>query len=163
MVDGFKLSEVTALGGAANPTDQLYLCRAGASLRALVSELRITASQVSDAGATGLALMAAAGSSDVIDELTLSTDSVWIGGAADAVEEFPLSDLGKILMQADPAADVADAADDESTPYTGIDNAQVGDVYAQLTDLNALAVAYEDLRVTYNTLLTSIRSLGLIA
>lgn len=37
-------------------------------------------------------------------------------------------------------------ADDESAAYTGIDNAQAGTVYAQLTDLNALRTAYENLR-----------------
>lgn len=37
-------------------------------------------------------------------------------------------------------------ADNESGAYTGIDNAQVGTVYAQLTDINALRTAYENLR-----------------
>lgn len=37
-------------------------------------------------------------------------------------------------------------ADSESSAYTGIDNAQAGTVYAQLTDLNALRTAYENLR-----------------
>jgi hypothetical protein len=36
--------------------------------------------------------------------------------------------------------------DSESGAYTGIDNAQVGSVYAQVADLNALRVAYENLR-----------------
>lgn len=39
-------------------------------------------------------------------------------------------------------------ADNESVAYTGIDNAQVGSVYAQLADLNALRVAVENLRAT---------------
>lgn len=38
------------------------------------------------------------------------------------------------------------AADNEGSAYSGIDNLQVGNVYAQLTDLNALRVAYENLR-----------------
>lgn len=37
-------------------------------------------------------------------------------------------------------------SDPESGAYSGIDNAQVGSVYAQLADLNALRVAYENLR-----------------
>lgn len=37
-------------------------------------------------------------------------------------------------------------ADDESSAYTGIDNAQAGTVYAQVADLNALRTAYETLR-----------------
>ena len=36
--------------------------------------------------------------------------------------------------------------DDESSAYTGIDNAQGGTVYAQVSDLNALRTAYENLR-----------------
>jgi hypothetical protein len=36
--------------------------------------------------------------------------------------------------------------DDESGSYTGIDNAQGGTPYAQVTDLNALRTAYENLR-----------------
>lgn len=37
-------------------------------------------------------------------------------------------------------------ADDESVAYTGVDNAQVGTVYATVADLNALRTAYENLR-----------------
>lgn len=43
--------------------------------------------------------------------------------------------------------------DAESAAYTGIDNAQAGTVYAKLTDLNALRVAYENLRASYDNLL----------
>lgn len=37
-------------------------------------------------------------------------------------------------------------ADNESAAYTGIDNAQAGTVYATVADLNALRIAYENLR-----------------
>ena len=37
-------------------------------------------------------------------------------------------------------------ADNEGTPYTGIDNAQAGTVYATVADLNALRAAVENLR-----------------
>lgn len=60
-------------------------------------------------------------------------------------------------------AAVADADDDESSAYTGIDNAQGGSVYATVADLNALRVAYEDLRADHNTLLARMRAHGLIA
>lgn len=43
--------------------------------------------------------------------------------------------------------------DAESSAYTGIDNAQVGTVYATVADLNALRVAYENLRASYDNLL----------
>ena len=36
--------------------------------------------------------------------------------------------------------------DSESSSYSGIDNAQGGSVYAQVSDLNALRIAYENLR-----------------
>lgn len=37
-------------------------------------------------------------------------------------------------------------ADAENAAYTGLDNLQAGSPYAKLTDLNALRVAYENLR-----------------
>ncbi len=44
-------------------------------------------------------------------------------------------------------------ADDESAAYTGIDNLQVGTVYATVADVNALRVAYENLRAMAEDLL----------
>lgn len=51
---------------------------------------------------------------------------------------------------------IAYTADNESGAYSGIDNLQVGSVYAQLTDLNALRVAYENLRAAYEDLKTKL-------
>lgn len=60
-------------------------------------------------------------------------------------------------------------ADNESAAYTGIDNAQAGTVYAQLTDLNALRTAYENLRAFvedlaqhHNSLLDDMQALNLV-
>jgi hypothetical protein len=60
-------------------------------------------------------------------------------------------------------------ADDESVAYTGIDNAQGGTPYAQVTDLNALRTAYENLRAftedavaMLNALVDDHQSLGLV-
>ena len=60
-------------------------------------------------------------------------------------------------------------ADNESGAYTGIDNAQAGSVYAQLTDLNALRTAYENLRAfvedlaqQHNSLLDDMQALNLV-
>jgi hypothetical protein len=60
-------------------------------------------------------------------------------------------------------------ADDESVAFTGIDNLQAGTVYAQLTDVNALRVAYENLRVFTedlaqftNSLVDKLQALGLV-
>lgn len=53
--------------------------------------------------------------------------------------------------------------DTESSAYTGIDNAQAGTPYAQLTDLNALRVAYETLRTSYDDLLTKLKNTGVVA
>ena len=54
-------------------------------------------------------------------------------------------------------------SDSESVAYTGIDNAQAGTPYAQVTDLNALRTAYETLRASYDDLLTKLRNTGVIA
>lgn len=43
--------------------------------------------------------------------------------------------------------------DSESVAYTGIDNAQVGTPYAQVSDLNSLRTGYENLRASYDNLL----------
>lgn len=60
-------------------------------------------------------------------------------------------------------------ADDESSTYTGIDNAQAGTVYAQLSDLNALRTAYENLRALVedatqmlNAVVDDLQTLGLV-
>jgi hypothetical protein len=54
-------------------------------------------------------------------------------------------------------------SDGEGTAYTGIDNAQAGTPYAQLTDLNQLRVAYETLRASYDDLLTKLKNTGIVA
>ena len=57
---------------------------------------------------------------------------------------------------------IAYTADNESVAYTGIDNAQAETPYAQLTDINALRVAYENLRVAYEDLKTKMVATTLI-
>jgi len=52
--------------------------------------------------------------------------------------------------------------DDESAAYTGIDNAQAGSVYAQVSDLNALRVAYETLRAAYDDMRTKLQTPGML-
>lgn len=47
----------------------------------------------------------------------------------------------------------------QSGAYTGIDNAQLGSVYAALADLNALRVAYETLRASHDNLIQVVNSL----
>lgn len=54
-------------------------------------------------------------------------------------------------------------SDGEGTAYTGIDNAQAGTPYAQLTDLNQLRVAYETLRASYDDLLSKLKTTGIIS
>lgn len=60
-------------------------------------------------------------------------------------------------------------SDPESSAYTGIDNLQVGAVYAQVADLNTLRVAYENLRVLtedavamLNSVVDDLQSVGLV-
>jgi len=49
-------------------------------------------------------------------------------------------------------------SDGEGAAYTGIDNAQAGTVYATVADLNALRVAYETLRASYDDLRTKLQT-----
>lgn len=49
--------------------------------------------------------------------------------------------------------------DTESVAYTGIDNAQVGTPYAQLTDVNNLRTAYENLRASHDNLIQVVNSI----
>lgn len=66
------------------------------------------------------------------------------------------------LVQTYNAADRtlgAYTADAESTAYTGQDNAQTGTVYAKLDDLNALRVAYENLRASHEDLMQFVNAL----
>lgn len=58
--------------------------------------------------------------------------------------------------------------DVENTAYTGIDNAQTGAVYAKIDDLNALRIAYENLRTfvedaiqLLNAVVDDLQNLGL--
>lgn len=54
-------------------------------------------------------------------------------------------------------------SDGEGSAYTGIDNLQVGSVYAQVSELNQLRVAYETLRASYDDLLTKLKTTGIVA
>lgn len=53
--------------------------------------------------------------------------------------------------------------DTESVAYTGVDNTQSGTVYAKLTDLQALRLAYENLRTSYDDMRTKLLTTGLIS
>lgn len=54
-------------------------------------------------------------------------------------------------------------SDGEGVAYTGVDNLQVGNVYATVADLNQLRVAYETLRASYDDLLTKLKNTGIVA
>lgn len=54
-------------------------------------------------------------------------------------------------------------SDGEGAAYTGIDNLQVGTVYATVADLNQLRVAYETLRASYDDLRTKLQTSTLVA
>lgn len=60
-------------------------------------------------------------------------------------------------------ATTAYTPDTESVAYTGIDNVQVGTVYAQLTDLNVLRIAYDNLRASYDDLLAKLKTTGIVS
>lgn len=48
---------------------------------------------------------------------------------------------------------------DQSASYTGIDNTQVGDVYAQVSELEALRGAYENLRGSFDNVIQVVSAL----
>ncbi len=54
-------------------------------------------------------------------------------------------------------------SDGEGSAYSGIDNLQVGSVYAQLTDLNALRVAYENVRAMVDDMRTKLQTSTIVA
>jgi len=187
MTEGNKLSELTALG-TMQQTDRLYAVRGSESYSALVSDLRILAAQVSDASEAGRSVLTAANVAAIRTVLELASmalqaaSAVAITGgtakftgdalAAAADGEVAVSagvvDTGNGLRyrgdqvvgpRGAAIADADEAEDDESAAFTGIDNAQVGEVYAQLADLNALRAAYEDLRAGHNALVTLVNTL----
>ncbi len=177
MTDGAKLSDIDFLGGAVTPTDLLYLVRAAVSYKILVSQLRITSAQLSDATTFGRDILSAADAAAVRTLLSLgalavlnSVGTSQIDDASVTIAEMDDLPEGSLIVGdasnrpaiVSPMAAIADGTDDESTPYTGIDNTVVTADYAQLTDLNALAAAYEDLRAKFNTLLAEMRTLGIL-
>lgn len=50
--------------------------------------------------------------------------------------------------------------DTESSAYTGLATGEAGTPYAKLTDINALRVAYENLRTSYDNLIQVVRGMG---
>jgi hypothetical protein len=90
----------------------------------------------------------AAGFVDIVNELKLSGDLNHDGTNIGFFTAVPVPQAAA-YTQAYAAVNrtlAAYTADDESGAYTGIDNAQGGTPYATVVDLNALRVAYENLR-----------------
>jgi len=90
----------------------------------------------------------------------------------DAVVEFAGIKIGplKILGPQAEAIDDALMAATGTIEYTGIDNSETGDVYAQLASMNNLRTSHEELRARYNglkdtmnELLTKLRTHGIIS
>lgn len=105
---------------------------------------------------------------------TGASDGFCIGDSGDNIGFYGVTTVARpaAYTQTYSTADrtlAAYTADNESAAYTGIDNAQVGTVYAQLTDLNALRVAYENLRAFvedlaqhHNSVLDDLQAVGLL-
>lgn len=89
--------------------------------------------------------------------ITDTTDGLVIGTSTS--QKLGFYNATPVVQQATSAY----TADNESGAYTGIDNLQAGSVYARLTDLNNLRIAYENLRTAYEDLLTKVKNTGLIA
>jgi len=75
---------------------------------------------------------------------------------------FTINATGQIALAYGYAVD-AYTSDPESAPYVGIDNAQAGAVYAAVADVNALRTAYDNLRASYDDLLTKLKTSGIVA
>jgi len=85
-------------------------------------------------------------------------------GSAGAIGFFGATPVGRAaaLTQTHSTADrtlSAYTADDESAAYTGIDNLQSGTIYGQVADVNALRVAYENLRALTEDLAAFVNAL----
>lgn len=75
-------------------------------------------------------------------------------------KELHMQQLERLLRAAArrvPVPGISYTPDAEDTTYTGINNLQLGDVYAQVADLNNLRVAYENLRAAFDILLVTLQ------
>lgn len=83
--------------------------------------------------------------------ITFGVDSkiITIGGAASQLAFFDGTPASKQTLS-------AYTTDTESVAYTGLTNAAVGTVFASVTNLNSLRVAYENLRLAHDDLRTKL-------
>ncbi len=95
--------------------------------------------------------------------LASSTNAITITGnnATDTVD-FKLKSQGT-YTPSNVTTDRTYDADSQTTAYTGIDNLQAGTPYAQLTDLNALRLAYNELADVVGTLIADLKLSGIIS
>lgn len=163
--DRFQVIDVT--GGSVAP----FSIQAGSdadSLRVLTGgKVRVLANLEVDA-----ILERTANAGVTIDGLLLK-DSI-VGAAGASLGFFGVTPVARptAYTQTYNTADKtlgAYASDTEGVAYTGIDNLQAGTVYAKLADLNALRVAYENLRAfvedlaqQHNSMLDDLQALGLL-
>lgn len=98
--------------------------------------------------------------SNIADAFQLRAADITAGNAVpwfynengDIVKLYPVTTYTQTYSTAASTVN-AYTTDDESASYTGIDNSQIGTVYATVADLNQLRVAYETLRASYDNLL----------
>lgn len=108
--------------------------------------------------------ISASGEVEINGDLNHDGSNVGFYGVAPAVR-------ASAIIQTYSTADrtlSAYTADNEGSAYSGIDNLQLGSVYAQVADLNALRTAYENLRALsedvaqlLNAVVDDLQSLGL--
>lgn len=142
-----QISDSTATGQALMTAATAAAARSALGLGTLAVQATVGAGQI-DAAAVTLAMMDA-----------LSTDSIIIG-VANRPTAFPTGAVGQDVMGAATVANARTALSLDSQPaianesaYTGIDNTQVGTVYATVADLNALRTSYNSALATLRTLL----------
>ncbi len=136
---GSKLTELAALGGPMGGTDLMYVVRGGTQYKATASQMRITATQISDSTSLGRTLLTAAnpaaaiaalglgdlaledmvGTSEIsnaavtLDKLeSLADANIIIGNALSRPEPLALSELGLFLLTDVPSMPIGDTDND---------------------------------------------------
>lgn len=142
-----QISDSTAVGQALMAAATQAAGRSALGLGTLAVQSTVALGQL-DAAIVTLAAMA-----------DLATDDIIIG-VGNRPTAFPTGAVGQDLMGAATVANARTAISLASQPaianqsaYTGIDNAQVGSVYATVADLNALRTSYNSALATLRTLL----------
>lgn len=132
----------------------------------------VTAAQYFDSGGNAIYIFkninCPAGTDPVAETLTdtlnLTGTGITITGdnSTDTVN-FALTTQGSVYTPTNVTTDRAYNADAQGSAYSGINNLQVGNVYAQLSDLNLLRLSHNEIADVLGTLIADLKSSGIIS